>query len=102
MSRKRFVVRSPSEQLKHEAERVAVLLSQTGRFTKAFVARPNSGVGSNRSVVMMAPRSGVWQQALKCWGEDHRLRAETYAQLINQKAADDLHRFTDGQQQGHC
>lgn len=60
---------------------------------RAIVARPNEGVGSFRSVVLIGPllnshfnHTGMWRQALKVWDHDHRLRAEVYAALINQAA----------------
>lgn len=51
----------------------------------ALVARPNTGIGADRSVVLVKHQGHVrYQQGIKCWRDDHQLRAQTYAGLINQ------------------
>lgn len=50
----------------------------------AFVARPNRGIGEDRSVVLIGSKSTGWTQGLKCWNGNHKERAEEYAKLFNE------------------
>lgn len=51
--------------------------------TRAFVARPNNGVGAHRSVVLVGCEVTGWRQALKCWDGNHAERAQDFAAEYN-------------------
>lgn len=50
---------------------------------RAFVARPNTGAGANRSVALVGCEASGWIQGIKCWHDDHRARAQAYAERYN-------------------
>lgn len=50
---------------------------------RAFVARPNRGVGADRSVVIVGSAASGWFQAIKCWHRDHADRARKMADEYN-------------------
>lgn len=78
------LLRSSEDQLKAEA-RQCVQLAKSA--VHAFVARPSKGVGAFRSVVLVKTQnSRRYIQGIKCWNDDHELRAAAFAQLINEAA----------------
>lgn len=52
--------------------------------SRVFVARPNRGVGADRSVILGSTDGKNWMQWHKCWGGNHRERAEEFARMFNE------------------
>lgn len=69
----------------HDKKQLKHSLKLKKRFpkSKAFVARPNQGVGADRSVVLGTFDGKKWRQWHKCWGGNHRERAEEFAKIFN-------------------
>ena len=51
---------------------------------RAFVARPCSGVGSDRSVVLAGNEDNGWFQTIKFWNGNHRERAAAFVTEFNE------------------
>lgn len=54
-----------------EAYKEGRCLAKKKRGMRAFVARPNSGIGENRSVVIVGNEEMGWKQGVKFWDENH-------------------------------
>lgn len=96
--------RTPAQQQAVEVKRCRYEVNKATSLTRAFVASPNSGIGSHRSVVLVSENVNshyhpgkAWRQAIKCWNGDHLLRAQVYASAIDKAAQDALHRLPDSQ-----
>lgn len=69
----------------NKKERIALksIIRRKRAGMRAFVARPNRGVGADRSVIIVGSQTSGWFQAIKCWHHDHADRARKLAAEYN-------------------
>lgn len=72
---------------KTEQQNFECMMKHQAPGVSAFVARPCRGIGGDRSVVLIGNKTIGWWQGLKCWGGNHKERAEEYARRFNDREA---------------
>ncbi len=84
-ARKNPPIRTPEERAIHEEKMIEKWLQFKLKRpdTRAFMARPNRGVGANRSVMLVGCSSRGWFQAIKFWNEDHEDRCRVAIEKYN-------------------